>query len=252
MRSSASHSHTDPRSRPGIGDYKYLPTIVAGPDNMPVIITQAYRYNNYLGEVVLGMRAKAGGGYEAGLTRRPRTSRWQRRRPRTPTLKAIVDPYSSLINCLQQHGHRPDDGPDRHPEGVHRGDQRRQPPGRRLGLRARPRTASPVDFHLSGAMTNKLDRDERPRRQPGHPQGVGHVQPACRTRTRSSCIEHERPAAQGGAGAGLPQLLLLQVRAGLRRLLVLHHLHDRHQQGRQDHVRRPLPGACRAATTWCR
>ena len=29
-----------------------------------MVIGQAYRYNNTLGEIVLGMRAKAGGGYE--------------------------------------------------------------------------------------------------------------------------------------------------------------------------------------------
>ncbi len=34
------------------------------PNGKPVIISQAYRYNNTLGEVVLGLRAKAGGGYE--------------------------------------------------------------------------------------------------------------------------------------------------------------------------------------------
>ena len=57
-----SHSHTNPAT--GFGDYKYLPTIVGGSENKPVIINQAYRYNNTLGEIVLGMRAKAGGGYE--------------------------------------------------------------------------------------------------------------------------------------------------------------------------------------------
>ena len=31
---------------------------------MPVLINQAYRYNTFLGEVILGFRAKAGGGYE--------------------------------------------------------------------------------------------------------------------------------------------------------------------------------------------
>ncbi len=37
---------------------------------------------------------------------------------------------------LQRQGHRQDDGPDRHHEGLHRGDERRQPPGRRRRLRA--------------------------------------------------------------------------------------------------------------------
>ncbi len=48
------HSHTSPVT--ASGDYKYLPTIVAGPTDAPVLVTQAYRYNQYLGEVVLGMR----------------------------------------------------------------------------------------------------------------------------------------------------------------------------------------------------
>ncbi|MHB8960000.1 MAG: bifunctional metallophosphatase/5'-nucleotidase [Candidatus Limnocylindrales bacterium] len=50
------HSHTNPVY--GFGDYKFLPTIVAGPNGEPVIINQAYRYNNYLGEVVLGVLPK--------------------------------------------------------------------------------------------------------------------------------------------------------------------------------------------------
>ena len=56
------HSHTNPAT--GFGDYKFLPTIVGGPNNTPVLINQAYRYNNTLGEVILGLRPKSGGGYE--------------------------------------------------------------------------------------------------------------------------------------------------------------------------------------------
>ena len=48
------HSHTSPVT--GFGDYKYLPTIIAGPAGEPVEVTQAYRNNQYLGEVILGMR----------------------------------------------------------------------------------------------------------------------------------------------------------------------------------------------------
>ena len=54
-----SHSHTDPSKQTAYsGAYKYLPALVGGPDNVPVIVTQAYRYNNYLGEVVLGVLPK--------------------------------------------------------------------------------------------------------------------------------------------------------------------------------------------------
>ncbi len=53
------HSHTDPSKQTAYsGDYKFLPTVVGGPDNAPVLVTQAYRYNNYLGEVILGVLPK--------------------------------------------------------------------------------------------------------------------------------------------------------------------------------------------------
>ncbi|HEX5589444.1 MAG TPA: 5'-nucleotidase C-terminal domain-containing protein [Candidatus Limnocylindrales bacterium] len=50
------HSHTNPASPEA--PYKFLPSIVGGPGNTPVIINQAYRYNNTLGEVILGVRPK--------------------------------------------------------------------------------------------------------------------------------------------------------------------------------------------------
>ena len=51
-----SHSHTNPAAPEA--PYKFLPTIVSGPGNQPVIINQAYRYNNTLGEVILGVLPK--------------------------------------------------------------------------------------------------------------------------------------------------------------------------------------------------
>ena len=51
-----SHSHTNPANPEA--PYKFLPTIVSGPGNEPVIINQAYRYNNTLGEVILGVLPK--------------------------------------------------------------------------------------------------------------------------------------------------------------------------------------------------
>ena len=56
------HSHTNPAT--GFGAYKYLPSIVVDPDGKPVVVTQAYRYNNTLGEVSIGLRALGGGDYE--------------------------------------------------------------------------------------------------------------------------------------------------------------------------------------------
>ena len=238
-----SHSHTDPSKQTAAsGDYKYLPTIVAGPDGSRVVINQAYRYNNTLGEVVLGMRAKAGGGYEVVSN----TGRYL-----TVTTSTAEDaddqgdrrPVRGGPRDLQQHRPRRDDGPDRHARGLHRGDQRREPAGRRLGLRAREARHPGRRAHL-GRDDQQEDRRRCDAGSPGHPQGVRHVRgDAVRELARGP--EHERTAAQEGPGAGLPQLLLLQVRDRVRRLLVLHDLHARHEQGREDHLQRPVSAALR-------
>jgi 2',3'-cyclic-nucleotide 2'-phosphodiesterase (5'-nucleotidase family) len=90
------HSHTNPAT--GFGDYKYLPSIVADPDGISVIINQAYRYNNTLGEVVLGLKSKPGGGYAV-------VSQTGRYLPvslsstdEDAATKAILDPYQSLLS----------------------------------------------------------------------------------------------------------------------------------------------------------
>ena len=57
-----SHSHTNPAAPEA--PYKFLPAIIKGTTGQPVIVNQAYRYNNTLGEVIIGVRPKAGGGYE--------------------------------------------------------------------------------------------------------------------------------------------------------------------------------------------
>jgi 2',3'-cyclic-nucleotide 2'-phosphodiesterase / 3'-nucleotidase / 5'-nucleotidase len=88
------HSHTNPASPEA--PYKYLPAIVAGPGNAPVLINQAYRYNNTLGEVVIGVRAKTGGGYEV-VTRAGQYLLVSTSTPEDPAIKAIVDPYSGLL-----------------------------------------------------------------------------------------------------------------------------------------------------------
>ena len=59
------HSHTDPSKQTAYsGAYKFLPTILAAPDGKADLVTQAYRYNNYLGEVVIGLRSNGSGGYD--------------------------------------------------------------------------------------------------------------------------------------------------------------------------------------------
>jgi 2',3'-cyclic-nucleotide 2'-phosphodiesterase (5'-nucleotidase family) len=89
-----SHSHTNPAT--AFGAYKYLPTIVEGPGDAPVVINQAYRYNNTLGEVFLGFRLKAGGGYEL-VTRAGQYITVGSTVTEDAATKAIIDPYVTAL-----------------------------------------------------------------------------------------------------------------------------------------------------------
>lgn len=89
------HSHTNPAS--GFGSAKYLPTYVVDPNGVPVVINHAYRYNNTLGELFIGLRAKAGGGYEV-VTRAGQYLSVSSGTTEDPAIKAIVDPYVALFN----------------------------------------------------------------------------------------------------------------------------------------------------------
>jgi 2',3'-cyclic-nucleotide 2'-phosphodiesterase (5'-nucleotidase family) len=89
------HSHTNPAT--GFGVYKYLPSIVVDPDGRPVIVGQAYRYNNTLGEEVLGLRAKVSGGYEV-VSGTGRYLSVQMATAEDAATKAIVDPYLVPFN----------------------------------------------------------------------------------------------------------------------------------------------------------
>ncbi len=89
-----SHSHTNPAS-PEV-PYKQLPAYVGGPNNTPVIINQAYRYNNTLGEIIVGVRAKAGGGYEV-VSQTGQYITVAMTTVEDPAIKAIVDPYVAQL-----------------------------------------------------------------------------------------------------------------------------------------------------------
>ncbi len=150
-----SHSHTNPAT--GFGDYKYLPTIVADPNDNPVIINQAYRYNNTLGEIVLGMRAKAGGGYEVAS----RTGRYLSVTMTTAedaATKAIVDPY---VAALKDYNDKvigqttvPIDALKAFTEETNGANLQADASIFELNLHG----ITP-DFHLSGAMTNRKVAD---------------------------------------------------------------------------------------------
>jgi 2',3'-cyclic-nucleotide 2'-phosphodiesterase (5'-nucleotidase family) len=88
------HSHTNPTNPEA--PYKFLPTYVGAMDNTPVIINQAYRYNTFLGEVVLGLLPKAGGGYTV-VARAGRDIPNATTITEDPTVKAIVKPYDDFL-----------------------------------------------------------------------------------------------------------------------------------------------------------
>lgn len=146
------HSHTNPKY--GFGSYQFLPTIVGGPGNTPVLVTQAYRYNNYLGEVVLGLRAKAGGGYEV-VSRAGQYIAVTSSTPEDPATKAIVDPYvaqlSTYNNKVVGQTTAPIDTLNAFTQETNGANLQAD-----AAVWELQQHGINPDFHLSGAMTNKL------------------------------------------------------------------------------------------------
>ncbi len=147
------HSHTNPTT--AAGAYRFLPTIVAGPGNTPVIINQAYRYNTYLGEMVLGLRAKAGGGYEV-VSRTGEYLAVTSATPEDATIKSIVDPYVAQLNGYYTRtvGQTtvPIDTLQAFTEETNGANLQADASVWELAQHG----ITDVDVHLSGAMTNKL------------------------------------------------------------------------------------------------
>jgi len=148
------HSHTDPSKKTAAsGSYKYLPTIVGGPDNVPVIVTQAYRYNTYLGEVVLGVMPDGLGGYKV-VTRAGRYLAVDIGTTEDPTIKNIVNPYQSLLNAYNNTVIGQTTVPI---DTLQAFTQETNGANLQADASVYELTALhgiPVDFHLSGAMTN--------------------------------------------------------------------------------------------------
>ncbi len=149
------HSHTDP-SR-GFGPYRWLPTFIQGPDNAPVIVSQANRYNTYLGEVILGMLPDGEGGYETVA----RTGRYI---PVTTSIaedadiRAIVQPYQDMITAYNN----TEIGQTTVPIDTMQAFTQ-ETNGANLQADASVaelrKNGIEVDFHLSGAMTNRRIAD---------------------------------------------------------------------------------------------
>lgn len=150
-----SHSHTNPAT--GFGAYKYLPAVVAGPNNVPVLINQAYRYNTYLGEVVMGFLPQAEGGYKP-ISTAGRNVAIAIDTVEDPTIKAIVDPYQTIINTYNN----TEIGQTEAPIDTNQAFTQ-ETNGANLQADASvwelERNGIQVDFHLSGAMTNRRIAD---------------------------------------------------------------------------------------------
>lgn len=157
------HSHTPPYIDPkfgtgnaSLGAYKYLPNIGANPNGDPVIISQANRYNTALGEIIFGVRPKAGGGYEvvsrAGRVIELTTTNY----PEDARVKAIVQPYNDFLTTYKNQIFGQTQTPidtllafTQETNGANL-----QVDASLWKLNKELSATLDIDFHLSGAMTN--------------------------------------------------------------------------------------------------
>jgi len=152
------HSHTDPtRKTDASGDYQYLPAIVGAPDGTPVLVTQAYRYNSYLGQVVLGMLPGPAGQWQV-VSRAGRYQAVVMSTPEDAEIKAIVDPYVTALNAYTQtvigQTTVPIDALKAYTEETNGANMQADAAVYELA-----RNGVTVDFHLSGAMSNRKVAD---------------------------------------------------------------------------------------------
>jgi 2',3'-cyclic-nucleotide 2'-phosphodiesterase (5'-nucleotidase family) len=148
-----SHSHTNPANPEA--PYKQLPAYVSSPTNSPVIINQAYRYNNTLGEVILGVRAKAGGGFEV-VSQAGQYISVTMSTPEDPATQALLQPYVDTIaaynNTVVGQTTVPIDTMLAFTQETNGANLQADASVWELANKG----ITDVDFHLSGAMTNKL------------------------------------------------------------------------------------------------
>jgi 2',3'-cyclic-nucleotide 2'-phosphodiesterase (5'-nucleotidase family) len=163
------HSHTDPTNTvayPYLAPYKFLPGIWAAADGKPVSINTAYRYNYFLGEMVIGLRDNGSGGYDVvsqtgrdialcaggktgtGLACSPDTAE-------DTATKALIDPYKAVFTTYNTstvgQTSVPIDARQAYTQETTGANLQADAAVYELA------TKSPevkVDFHLSGAMSN--------------------------------------------------------------------------------------------------
>lgn len=160
------HSHTAPSGAFLDAPYKFLPTTLVAPDGDAVMVSQANRYNTYLGEVIVGLRAKPSTGilsinnYDVVSS----TGRAIEIKPSTyaedPDTKTLLQPYVDLLTAYNNTVIGTTITPiDTDPEGFTQETNGANLQADAAVWKLNKELASKgitVDFHLSGAMTNKL------------------------------------------------------------------------------------------------
>ena len=144
------HSHTDPAV--GFGAYKYLPSIVADANGNPVAIAQAYRYNNTLGEVSIGLLDLGGGNYEV-VSQTGRYIKPALTDPEDAAIDAIITPYTTMLasynNLAIGNTTTPIDTTNAYVAETNAANLQADASLHELASHG----ITDVDFHLSGAMT---------------------------------------------------------------------------------------------------
>jgi 5'-nucleotidase/UDP-sugar diphosphatase len=157
------HSHTNPAT--GFGPFKYLPTIVGNPDNEPVLINHAYRYNNTLGEVVIGMRQISGDRWQVVSSTGRSISvlsgaiEGEIPTPEDETINDLIQPYIDLLANYNDKVIGETTAPI---DALQAYTQ--ETTGANLQTDASvwelEDNGITVDFHLSGAMSNRIVAEE--------------------------------------------------------------------------------------------
>jgi 2',3'-cyclic-nucleotide 2'-phosphodiesterase/3'-nucleotidase len=144
------HSHTNPAS--GFGNYKFLPTIVPDADGNPVVIGHAYRYNNTLGELTVGLLPLGNGQYQV-VSQTGRYLTVSMSTLEDPVIKAIVDPYLVPFNTYNNttigQTTQPIDTTNAYIAETNAANLQADASVYELASHG----ITDVDFHLSGAMT---------------------------------------------------------------------------------------------------
>ncbi|MEW6648630.1 MAG: 5'-nucleotidase C-terminal domain-containing protein [Chloroflexota bacterium] len=162
------HSHSHPTdTRFLVPPFQFLPTLLGNPDGAPVIIGQANRHNTFLGQIVIGLRPKGGiltdesgilsNAYEV-VSRAGRAIQVTTSIVEDPTVKAIIQPYADRLNTYNStvigETITPIDTMNAFTQETNGANLQADASVWKLS-----QEDIEVDFHLSGAMTNRRIAD---------------------------------------------------------------------------------------------